>query len=39
LAAVVPASDDDGDAEENSESSDEFAKVVLTVEELSVWSS
>jgi hypothetical protein len=37
LAAVVPASDDDGDAEENSESRDEFPKVVLTVEELSVW--
>lgn len=36
LAAVGPASDGDGDAEENSESRDEFAKVVATVEELSV---
>jgi hypothetical protein len=37
LAAVGPVSEEDGDAEEKSESRDEFAKVVLTVEELSVW--
>jgi hypothetical protein len=37
LAVVGPASEGDGDAEEKSESRDEFTKVVLTVEELLVW--
>jgi hypothetical protein len=34
---VGPVSEGDGDAEEKSESRDEFTKVVLTVEGLSVW--